>query len=309
MRYAHLVLAPALVSLAACGSSSGSSGGSSSGSIPTDDMVFVSERDGNPEIYSYFGGVVQRVTNTTVSESEPALSPDGTKIVFVSNTSLPTTLWIMNSDGSSPLPLPLPADCNGVHSPHWDPTGTMIVYSRFSTNFVEQAITIMQYPAGSSQDIIYGFDPQFGPAVAGIGSPTILFGSRFMTADGNSEIWMCDSAGMNAVPLTNSLGIDDLTPVYFAAENRIAWVEWIGVNDPPYTGSILRKMELDGSGKTNVFSVFGFDPDWPTGAGGTLYFTTYDGITEKIRKLKPDGSAPILDFGGFPDTTPSVMGG
>jgi hypothetical protein len=69
-------------------------------------IAFVSDRDGNSEIYSCNtdGSNVQRLTNDPWEDEQPAWSPDGTKIAFISNrTGGDHELYIMNSDGTNPV--------------------------------------------------------------------------------------------------------------------------------------------------------------------------------------------------------------
>ena len=50
----------------------------------TDRIIYISERDGNPEIYSMEknGSDPQRITNSSRTESNPKLSPDGKYLSF-----------------------------------------------------------------------------------------------------------------------------------------------------------------------------------------------------------------------------------
>ena len=58
-------------------------------------IVFTSDRNGNFEIYfaDISATVSRQVTNNTAEDSHPALSPDGSTIVFVSNRSGAPRLW------------------------------------------------------------------------------------------------------------------------------------------------------------------------------------------------------------------------
>lgn len=66
-------------------------------------IVFVSDRDGNREIYSMRsdGTNVKRLTNSLGDDVEPCWSPDGGRIAWASNRSGGWHIWLMNSDGSN----------------------------------------------------------------------------------------------------------------------------------------------------------------------------------------------------------------
>src|SRR5215213_219788 len=72
-------------------------------------IVFVSNRDGNDEIYvmNADGSGQTRLTTTpnNVADRDPAWSPDGKQIAWVTNRDNPAAdreVWIMNADGSNP---------------------------------------------------------------------------------------------------------------------------------------------------------------------------------------------------------------
>ncbi len=66
-------------------------------------IVFVSDRDGNAEIYSCNpdGSNISRLTNNAAMDDEPAWSPDGSHIAFVSDRTGHREIYIMNADGSN----------------------------------------------------------------------------------------------------------------------------------------------------------------------------------------------------------------
>jgi Tol biopolymer transport system component len=70
-------------------------------------IVFVSDRDGNPEIYSMLsdGSNVKRLTSDPGKDVSPCWSPDGKQIAWASNRSGNWDIWIMNEDGSGPINL------------------------------------------------------------------------------------------------------------------------------------------------------------------------------------------------------------
>ena len=87
-------------------------------------VVFVSNRDGNQEIYSANadGSDPRRLTTNLVADTEPAYSPDGSKIAFTRGGDI----WVMNADGTGQ------GAVTGIEGPDsepaWSQDGTQIVY-------------------------------------------------------------------------------------------------------------------------------------------------------------------------------------
>lgn len=69
-----------------------------------------------------------RLTYTQFGDTEPALSPDGQFIVFVSQRAGGHKLFIMSADGSKPRPL-TDGKSSGEYSPSFSPDGQWIVFS------------------------------------------------------------------------------------------------------------------------------------------------------------------------------------
>ena len=65
---------------------------------------------------------------------DPAWSPDGTRLAFISNRSGQSQIWLMNADGTGPVQL-----TNIPHgtcaAPVWSPDGTRIL---FNTTFMQK---------------------------------------------------------------------------------------------------------------------------------------------------------------------------
>ena len=85
-----------------------------------DTLVFVSTRDGNPEIYTANAnddGPPQRLTINEASDTQPVWSPDGKRIAFVSDLFGETEILVMDADGAHQQRL----THNEVkdHSPDW----------------------------------------------------------------------------------------------------------------------------------------------------------------------------------------------
>jgi Tol biopolymer transport system component len=65
-------------------------------------VAFMSQRDGNWEVYSanIDGGNLRRLTRDPSNDGLPAWSPDGRYIAFVTNRDGPWAVWVMRPDGS-----------------------------------------------------------------------------------------------------------------------------------------------------------------------------------------------------------------
>ena len=129
-------LAPlaATLALSGCGGGGGGGNGPSASNASTGNIVFASNRDGVNAIYRMKpdGTNVTRLTQSgSASDYQPALSPDGSKILFVSSgraTDVKNTnqIYVMNSDGSNAKRLTNSAGSN--LSPSWSFDGRKILF-------------------------------------------------------------------------------------------------------------------------------------------------------------------------------------
>jgi TolB protein len=70
-------------------------------------LIWVSDRDGDSEIVTAFadGSGFRALTDNVFPDEEPRVSPDGTKIAWLSSPSGVAELYVMDVDGASPLNL------------------------------------------------------------------------------------------------------------------------------------------------------------------------------------------------------------
>lgn len=89
-------------------------------------IAFVSDRDGNPEIYvmEADGSNQVNLTNHPSSDRNPTWSPDGRQIAFVSDRDGERAIYVMDNDGSN-----LRFLVRGEY-PAWSPDGKMIAFAR-----------------------------------------------------------------------------------------------------------------------------------------------------------------------------------
>jgi Tol biopolymer transport system component len=77
------------------------------------------------------GGKATRITGGISHDMQPRFSPDGRRVVFVSDRSGDENVWLVNKDGSGLAPL-TKGEENIYTSPEWTPDGQYIVVSRSS---------------------------------------------------------------------------------------------------------------------------------------------------------------------------------
>src|SRR5882762_7752197 len=75
------------------------------------------------------GGEAKRITSGPAFDSQPRYSPDGKRIVFLSDRSGAENIWLCDPDGSHPKAL-TKGTTNLYASPEWTPDGNYIVSSR-----------------------------------------------------------------------------------------------------------------------------------------------------------------------------------
>jgi dipeptidyl aminopeptidase/acylaminoacyl peptidase len=99
----------------------------------TEKIVFVrpmptgaGDVDANIWIMDLDGSNALQLTTFTGEDSQPALSPDGTRISYISHRAGRDTLRVMDSDGTNDAELPL---AGNHHDPIWSPDGNYLAYS------------------------------------------------------------------------------------------------------------------------------------------------------------------------------------
>ena len=156
-------------------------------------VAFLSNRDGNPEIYAanLDGTNLVRLTNHPADDSTPAVSPLGNRIAFVSNRDGNVEIYVMDAlDGGNVARLTTNSVQDGW--PCWSPDGTRIAFVRDADLWVMNADGSGQVPlvAGPGDDLA----PRWSPD-----GQRIVFTSN---RDGDYEIFTVDADGGNLVQRT-----------------------------------------------------------------------------------------------------------
>src|SRR5687768_14214406 len=184
-------------------------------------IAFVSNRDGNEEIYTMNsdGTNVVRITNNAARDTRPVWSPDGNSIVFVSERSGNRDVWIMNPDGSGLRNLTQNPAID--ESPTWSPDGSRVVFS--STRFGPAKIFITNASAGDTTIVLTdGFATDSWPAYSPDG--------RFIAFQANrnsltNDIYVLRNQFNDIFRLTFAVGADDF-PAWSPDGTKIAFTSF-----------------------------------------------------------------------------------
>jgi TolB protein len=211
-RFVLLVLV--LFAVAGCGSAA----------APPPGLLFVSTREGDYAIYgvSAGGGHEHRLTKGKGDPSspkglffatEPAWSPDGSLIAFVSKRDGVSHVYVMDADGSGVRRLTDARAEDG--GPTWSPDGRRIAFAR------EGALFVVASAGGPARRLGRAFAGRVdGPAWSPDGN-SIAFDYR---PDGSSfqEIWVVDADGRHPRRLTRLRALSGL-PSWSPDGRRLAF--------------------------------------------------------------------------------------
>ena len=156
-------------------------------------IVFVSDRDGNSEIYTCNtdGSNITRLTDDPGNDDDPVWSPDGTRIAFTSNRDGSSEIYIMNADGSNVVQRTFSGGCQ---DPTWSPDGTKIAFSDFAYPYGSSAIFTVSATGGSPVFLGQVGDSNQEPAWSPDGTK-IAWTSDILRQDLSMDIYTIGSGG------------------------------------------------------------------------------------------------------------------
>jgi Tol biopolymer transport system component len=162
----------------------------------TGKIAFVSERDGNREIYvmNSDGGGQARLTHNPWEDDSPSWSPDGKKIAFRSFRGSAYDIFVVGADGRGENNVTRNGEYTGVEEPKWSPDGGKIVFGSGGDIYVINAdgsekkrITDNIY-----EDYYYEWSPD--------GRQIVFWSYR----NGSGDIYVINAEGGGEVKLTNN---------------------------------------------------------------------------------------------------------
>lgn len=180
-------------------------------------LIFVSDRDGQSEIYAHDlqTDIARNLTRHGAYDTMPALSPDGRQIAFVSNRDGSGDIFVMNTSGGAAHNIT--RNFRDDFLPAWSPDGRWIAFISDRTDNMDLYIVT---PDGQTlRNLTRSHGDEYLP-VWSPDSRSIAFNSD---RAGNYEIYVVDVLSGRINNLTNDMATD-ISPIWSPDSQQIAFL-------------------------------------------------------------------------------------
>jgi len=246
-------------------------------------ITFVSDRDGNPEIYvmDADGTNPVNLTNHPDNDRYAVWSPDGTRIAFHRGRGTKWDVYVMDADGGNPMDLTNRPSNDAW--PTWSPDGTRIAFASDRSGNRElyvmnadgtNVVRLTEQPGSNAR-------PRWSPD-----GSKIAFESQ---RDGNVELYVMNTDGSNQVNLSNRSIAVDGWPAWSPDGSRIAF---LSNRDRDFE---IYMMNADGSGVVRLTHSPGLDwhPSWSPDGTKILFASDRAGNFD-IYSIEVGAGAPTV---------------
>ncbi len=187
---------------------------------PAEQILFVSDRDGNREIYRIDsdGDNLTRLTYEKQDDYSPAWAPDGSGYVFISNRDNPLKSNLYYSEINSAEAVALTNEFDKVYSPSFNPTGNEILFLGLKDE--EKNLYVIDKNGENLRRLKDIYQEIVMPSWAPNGRQ-IAFVSDHMNS---SEIFLLDLADMKSYPITDNYNAWNGYPAWNYNSKQIAYI-------------------------------------------------------------------------------------
>jgi Tol biopolymer transport system component len=244
-------------------------------------IAFVSNRDGNQEIYimNADGSNPLRLTHAPGIDWAPSWSPDGTKIVFISERDGNDEIYMMNADGSEQTRLT--DNTANDRSPSWSPDGTRMAF--ISDREGNADIFIMNTDGSELLKLTHNPGHDWAPSWSPDSTKLVFVSQR----DEIREIFVKNADGSELTRLTQNKG-QNRNPSWSPDGTKIAFHSDRDGNEEIYI------MNTDGSNQTRLTknSKKDVSPSWSPDSQNIIFSSDDDGNWE-LYKVNINSTSPI----------------
>jgi len=207
-------------------------------------IAFVSNRSNGFQVWlmSVDGSDQQQLTDLPDGACQPAWSPDGTKIAFISpcpgrqSQYTGARIYIFNLAAREIDPLPVPANAAGDYDPAWSPDGTKIAFTSLRDE-LKPAIFLFDLETDTLTRLSEAGQLERQPAWSPDGQQIV-----YVREVGLYQIWLMAADGANPERFTVSGTLNDIYPAWSRDGSYIVFSQYPSVETVPI---YLRGLRMD----------------------------------------------------------------
>lgn len=218
-------------------------------------VLFISNRDGNDEVYAMEpdGSNVVRLTDNQVPDGRASFSANGMHIAFASGTVGSRDIYVMTANGQGLRNVTNTPNAD-EDWPEWSPQGNTVIFS--STRDGNFEIYTMDLDGGALTRLTFRPQDDKWPTYSPDGS-RIAFQSDLGSTAGRTDVFVMQADGSGVTQLTHSPVFDQM-PAWSADGSRIAFMSTRDGNPEVYV------MQADGTVERRLTAHMALDarPSW-----------------------------------------------